>query len=479
MGTERGVGLSRVRAGVHTLVVALVDARVCCSAGRRPAPRRADASTTRPGPTSRPRAPARRRPRRRSPRSRRCSPSSKPTSRRRRPTRSPRARRTSEAQDAYDAQVIVADELAAQADDRRGRGGAPRRSRRTGCSRCWRSRATATSSPSCWCTPTRRRRAALPARGDGPALRPVRPGLHRGAASCRTAPVARATRPTSPRRSATNCGPLAEEALDAARAATRGRRQAAVAEQQEHQVELEAQLAVLVEKREATEADYQAGVVAREKAGSPRSRAAAAAAAAAGSVNSYGWARPSRRLHLQRVRHAVPPDLPHLASAQRHGHRRPGLRRPHLRRARRHRTYAGWNGTLGNYIQINHGDGTSSGYGHIIGGGILVGYGQSVHAGQQIARVGTTGASTGCHLHFIIRVNGQLTEPGAVHAADGHLPRLTLAGFVTPLRASPAASQSRRPSSSRSTSRSSVYGATPMRRAVLVACPSALNGSIA
>ncbi|MEO8263847.1 MAG: M23 family metallopeptidase, partial [Pseudolysinimonas sp.] len=80
---------------------------------------------------------------------------------------------------------------------------------------------------------------------------------------------------------------------------------------------------------------------------------------------------------------------------------------------------AGWNGTLGNYVQINHGDGTSTGYGHIMGGGVLVGYGQFVAAGQQIARVGTTGASTGCHLHFITRINGQLTDPVPFMAARG------------------------------------------------------------
>lgn len=74
-------------------------------------------------------------------------------------------------------------------------------------------------------------------------------------------------------------------------------------------------------------------------------------------------------------------------------------------------TYAGWNGDLGYYIQINHGDGTSSGYGHIQAGGIGVGIGQGVDPGQPIARIGTTGGSTGCHLHFIIRVNGNLTDP--------------------------------------------------------------------
>ena len=82
-------------------------------------------------------------------------------------------------------------------------------------------------------------------------------------------------------------------------------------------------------------------------------------------------------------------------------------------------TYAGPNGTLGNYIQIDHGDGTSSGYGHIMPGGIHVRYGQHVDPGQPIAQVGTTGASTGCHLHFIIRVGGVLTDPVPFMRARG------------------------------------------------------------
>lgn len=74
-------------------------------------------------------------------------------------------------------------------------------------------------------------------------------------------------------------------------------------------------------------------------------------------------------------------------------------------------TYAGWNGGLGYYVQIDHGDGTSSGYAHIVAGGIGVSIGQGVGPGQPIARVGTTGTSTGCHLHFIMRVNGSTVDP--------------------------------------------------------------------
>lgn len=74
-------------------------------------------------------------------------------------------------------------------------------------------------------------------------------------------------------------------------------------------------------------------------------------------------------------------------------------------------TYAGWSGSWGYYVQIDHGDGTGTGYAHIQAGGILVQVGQRVSPGQPIAKVGTTGYSTGCHLHFIVRVNGNTVDP--------------------------------------------------------------------
>jgi murein DD-endopeptidase MepM/ murein hydrolase activator NlpD len=74
-------------------------------------------------------------------------------------------------------------------------------------------------------------------------------------------------------------------------------------------------------------------------------------------------------------------------------------------------TYAGWNGGYGNFVQIDHGGGITSAYGHIVSGGILVGYGQYVSPGQVIARVGTTGNSTGCHLHFELREWGSSFDP--------------------------------------------------------------------
>lgn len=67
--------------------------------------------------------------------------------------------------------------------------------------------------------------------------------------------------------------------------------------------------------------------------------------------------------------------------------------------------YAGWLGTFGYFIRINHSNGLTTGYAHIQEGSIKVSIGQQVQAGQYIANMGTTGASTGCHLHFEVRSN--------------------------------------------------------------------------
>jgi murein DD-endopeptidase MepM/ murein hydrolase activator NlpD len=74
-------------------------------------------------------------------------------------------------------------------------------------------------------------------------------------------------------------------------------------------------------------------------------------------------------------------------------------------------TYAGWYGGFGNLVKVDHGGGITSSYAHIVSGGILVGYGQYVAPGQVIARVGTTGQSSGCHLHFEIRQWGSSIDP--------------------------------------------------------------------
>ena len=69
----------------------------------------------------------------------------------------------------------------------------------------------------------------------------------------------------------------------------------------------------------------------------------------------------------------------------------------------------GWNGGMGNFIRINHGSGLSTVYMHA--SSVSVTKGQEVTAGQTIGAVGTTGWSTGNHLHFQVEENGVAVSP--------------------------------------------------------------------
>lgn len=84
-------------------------------------------------------------------------------------------------------------------------------------------------------------------------------------------------------------------------------------------------------------------------------------------------------------------------------------------------THAGVLGTYGYLIAVDHGGGVETRYAHMFADGLFVRVGDEVSAGQHIAEVGSTGYSTGCHLHFEIRVDGSAVDPRPVLAAVGAL----------------------------------------------------------
>jgi murein DD-endopeptidase MepM/ murein hydrolase activator NlpD len=183
---------------------------------------------------------------------------------------------------------------------------------------------------------------------------------------------------------------------------------AALEEQLNRQNELNQQLVVLREKRTATEADYLAGV--RERY--------ARASLEAGQISDSGWVQPARG----------------YISSTYGGRDLRGSYNFHtgtdIANACGTNIFAassgtvtistgGWNGGYGNYIVIDHGNGISTAYGHILDGGRLVSAGERVDVGQNIAKVGTTGNSTGCHLHFEVRSNGRSQDAQPYMRAQG------------------------------------------------------------
>jgi len=76
-----------------------------------------------------------------------------------------------------------------------------------------------------------------------------------------------------------------------------------------------------------------------------------------------------------------------------------------------------WGG-YGNWLRVRHANGLESGYGHLSRYGSGIRAGQRVRQGQVIAYVGSTGASTGPHLHYELWRNGQRINPGSIRVED-------------------------------------------------------------
>ena len=72
---------------------------------------------------------------------------------------------------------------------------------------------------------------------------------------------------------------------------------------------------------------------------------------------------------------------------------------------------AGWNGGYGNYTDIDHGNGIITRYSHAEKN--IAEEGAMVAAGDVIARMGNTGDSTGCHVHFEVRGAAGIVNPFA------------------------------------------------------------------
>ncbi|WP_111237413.1 M23 family metallopeptidase [Curtobacterium sp. MCPF17_047] len=244
----------------------------------------------------------------------------------------------------------------------------------------------------------------------------------------------------------------AQDRMGEAQAAS-DRAQAAYDEQEDNKSRLEAQLTSLTSGRATTEAQYEKGERIRkaeeerkrkaleaELARQLRAQQAAAAAAAAnqggggsggsgapsaggggaapGSGSGSGWVRPAGGWITSGYGVRVNPytgavamhDGLDLGS---------GCSTAIVAASAGTVEYVGRYGGYGNYVRIDHGGGVKTAYGHIVDGGFRVAPGQRVGAGALIALVGSTGNSTGCHLHFETHVGGGTVNPVGFMAARG------------------------------------------------------------
>ncbi|MFO7691233.1 MAG: M23 family metallopeptidase [Cryobacterium sp.] len=231
---------------------------------------------------------------------------------------------------------------------------------------------------------------------------------------------------------------VAEEALAVAQSAAEAAG-AALAESEAKGQELQAQLAFLQDAEAVTAAGYEAGVIERARIAAEAARAAEsarvaraaadrpAAAAAAGAslgggyTSSSGWAVPaSGRITGGYGPRSVICGGGSCSGGYHYGtDLGTGCNAPIYAASAGTVTYAGRLGTYGNFVKIDHGNGVSTGYAHIVDGGVYVRAGQPVGVGDNIASSGSTGVSTACHLHFEVWLNGVRSNAAPFMAAQG------------------------------------------------------------
>ncbi|GLK16926.1 peptidoglycan DD-metalloendopeptidase family protein [Herbiconiux flava] len=199
----------------------------------------------------------------------------------------------------------------------------------------------------------------------------------------------------------------------------------ALAEQEAQSIVLDEQLKALQESTAKTVADYEAGVAerkrleeeARERARQEAIRRAQEAAEAGGGgggpiASVDGWTSPlaswrvsdewGQRFHPIFHEWRLHAGIDLVAPGGTCGV-------PVYAAATGTVSQASYNGGLGNSVTINHGGGLTTVYGH--NSSLNVGRGQDVGVGELIAWAGTTGSSTGCHVHFETRVGGVSQNP--------------------------------------------------------------------
>jgi murein DD-endopeptidase MepM/ murein hydrolase activator NlpD len=182
---------------------------------------------------------------------------------------------------------------------------------------------------------------------------------------------------------------------------------AALAAQQEHQVLLQAQLVVLSENRAATEADYKAGIQVKFNADPNYG----------GQISDTGWVKPAGGYITSVFGWSADYGSKFHKGTDLGAGCGANIYAAHSGTV----IFAlyGWNGGYGNEIMIDHGDGIVTRYGHIVDGGILVYSGKQVGVGENIAYVGSTGDSTGCHLHYEVITDGVNIDPVPFMANQG------------------------------------------------------------